>query len=148
MASTAEIIKNHTIVTNFGRYLNPLVTRDWKRSIIQKLETISEISICQLYDKYNIDIKHESKSTARKLIQESEVINVLGIGYSAKAAYENGIKHIKQTLVENHIKLHPKLDNFQAHLWNEFYHPDKLKLLMVVTSDNTPLYVLYNLKGD
>lgn len=148
MEPTAEIIKNQTIKTNFGRYLNPLITRDWKQSIIQKLEKMTKISTYQLYEKYNIDINHKSKSTARKLIQESKIINVLGIGYSAKAAYENGIKHIKQTLVDNHIKLHPKLDNFQAHLWNEFYHPDKLKLLMVITSDNTPLYVLYKSKGD
>ena len=148
MDPTAEIIKNHTIKTHFGRYLNPLVTRDWKQSIIQKLETISKTSTYQLYKKYNIDITHESKSKARKLIQESEIINVLGIGCSAKAAYENGIKHIKQILVKNNIKLHPKLNNFQSYLWNEFYHPDKLKLLTVVTNSNTPMYVLYNLKGD
>ena len=144
MQNKPYIIEQNTKTTNFGRYLNPAITRDWKKDIITKLEKKTPMNKEQLIKSYKLDIDDLNKTTAKTSINQAKNIDVLGIGYSAKAAYENGIKQIKNRLANQNIKLHPRLNNFQAYLWNDFYHPEKIKLLVVSTNNDDIIYVIYN----
>lgn len=144
MPNKTYIIEQNTKMTKFGRYLNPAITRDWKKDILTELKNQTPMRPDQLKKSYQLDINDLNKASVKMRIKSSKKINTLGIGYSAKAAYENGIKEIRSQLEQQHIKLHSHLNNFQAYLWNDFYHPDKIKLLIVSTTNNDIIYVIYN----
>lgn len=109
-----KVIQEQTIQTTKRYYLNPQVTANWKQMIIQHLNNLNPLKANALNNHFGVDIKGDSIFKAKLKVITIDSVNLIGVGYTAKAAYEDGVQFVKNHLKREGVILNKKQTIFKV----------------------------------